>query len=521
MSNIQTTDTLIPARYQPNIRKDHYDVVIIGSGVGGLVSGLLLAKEGYEVCILEKNRQYGGCLQIFSRDKTILDTGVHYLGGLSPGQNLYQYFDYLGILSKLNLIKMNEDGFDLISYEDDHHVYPLAMGHDHFIDRLSTYFPNEVSALIQYTDALKSYCASFPLYSLQDDVRFSWDKLSVGLYPFIQNLTSDQRLRNVLLGNHPLYVLDRDRTPFYVHALISNSYIESAYKCVDGGGQIAHALVQAFKQAGGEIYNYAEVTSIEVDQKTIKSITINEHQQLSGRRFISNLHPATLASMMPSVSPLAHRLTDQMKYLSNSCSSLTLHLIFKEKAFPYLDHNRYHHYTQPGQDNRAGAAWPTGLYFFTPADSRCLPYASSIHIMTLIDYQEVAPWVNTMRIYPYASESRSAAYDEWKLQKAELIMQRAEQLYPGMRSATQSMIVTSPLSYRDYIHTPEGSIYGLMKDYTRPFSNQQSAHIRASNLYQTGQNTNLHGILGTTVSGFKTAMDFIGDHSLIKRVMQL
>ena len=71
---------------------EKFDAVIIGSGLGGLESAYILAKEGLKVCVLEKNRQFGGNLQIFVRDKAIFDTGIHYIGGLDKGQNLYQYF---------------------------------------------------------------------------------------------------------------------------------------------------------------------------------------------------------------------------------------------------------------------------------------------------------------------------------------------------------------------------------------------------------------------------------------------
>ena len=54
-----------------------YDYVIIGSGLGGLISAVILAKEGKKVCVLEKNNQYGGNLQTFVREKVIFDTGVH------------------------------------------------------------------------------------------------------------------------------------------------------------------------------------------------------------------------------------------------------------------------------------------------------------------------------------------------------------------------------------------------------------------------------------------------------------
>jgi all-trans-retinol 13,14-reductase len=97
--------------------KKEYDILVIGSGLGGLVSALVLAKEGLKVCVLEKNNQYGGNLQTFSRDKLIFDTGVHYLGGLSKGQNLNRFFSYLEIMDDLELQQMDEDGYDRISFE--------------------------------------------------------------------------------------------------------------------------------------------------------------------------------------------------------------------------------------------------------------------------------------------------------------------------------------------------------------------------------------------------------------------
>ena len=70
-----------------------YDVVIIGSGLGGLLCANILSKEGKNVCVLEKQHQFGGNLQTFKRDGKIFDTGVHYVGGLDEGQNLHQYYN--------------------------------------------------------------------------------------------------------------------------------------------------------------------------------------------------------------------------------------------------------------------------------------------------------------------------------------------------------------------------------------------------------------------------------------------
>src|ERR1035438_457983 len=107
-----------------------YDIAIIGSGLGGLVCGAILSMNGYKVGIFEKNRQIGGCLQTYSRDKTIIDTGVHYIGGLGEGQQLHQIFKYLGIADQLKLKQLDKDGFDYIGFADDDKTYKLAQGYD-------------------------------------------------------------------------------------------------------------------------------------------------------------------------------------------------------------------------------------------------------------------------------------------------------------------------------------------------------------------------------------------------------
>src|SRR5690606_155510 len=123
--------------------KDTYDAVIIGSGLGGLVSANLLAMEGLSVCILEKNQQFGGTLQTFSRDKVIFDTGIHYIGGLSEGQNLHHYFSYLGIMDELKLYPLDKDGFDMVTFDDDPTEYAYAQGYDAFACSLMEQFPEE------------------------------------------------------------------------------------------------------------------------------------------------------------------------------------------------------------------------------------------------------------------------------------------------------------------------------------------------------------------------------------------
>ena len=74
------------------------EAVIIGSGLGGLLSGAILSRAGYHVTILEKAAQPGGCLQTFTREGLRFDTGFHSVAGLEEGGPLERIFRPLGLM---------------------------------------------------------------------------------------------------------------------------------------------------------------------------------------------------------------------------------------------------------------------------------------------------------------------------------------------------------------------------------------------------------------------------------------
>jgi all-trans-retinol 13,14-reductase len=498
-----------------------YDIVIIGSGLGGLESAYILSKEGYKVLVLEKNRQLGGSLQIFVRDKAIFDTGIHYIGGLDEGQNLNQSFKYFDIMDKLHLHKMDLDGFDRISFDDDPIEYKHAQGYANFVEQLSQQFPKERDALKTYIKQIQEVCDYFPLYQLKlDEAPILGTKyLDINARDFIANITSDPKLQSVLAGSNPLYAGDGKKTPLYVHALVVNTYIESSYKCVDGGAQIERLLTKNIKAMGGEIRNYAEVTKIVEKDGIVTHVELKDGEKIEGKNFISNIHPATTMNILESTK-IKKAFSNRLQGLENSTSAFIVDIVLKPDTFEYRNNNYYHFKRNDVWSSMyfTGNSWPDSYCLFVPKSSRSDKYAESMSVLAYMQYDELKEWENSYATIPRNRGSRGEGYEEFKSNRAERLIDEVQKKIPTIRSVIKSYTVSTPLTYRDYIGARDGGLYGIAKDYHDPLRTFISPTTKIPNLFFTGQNLNMHGVLGVTVGAIRTCGVFVGQNYLIEKI---
>lgn len=499
--------------------KKQYDVVIIGSGLGGLVSAVILAKEGYSVCVLEKNNQYGGNLQTFVRDKTIFDTGIHYIGGLGEGQNLHQYFKYIGIIDHLNLKKMDENGFDMISFDDDKTEYPHAQGFENFIENLTQYFPEEKENLERYCQKIKAVCKTFPLYNLESQGKYDDEILMLNAKETIDSFTENEKLKAVLAGSNFLYAGIPDKSPFYVHALIVNSYIESSWRCINGGSQITKQLLKQLKKFGGEFFKHKEVTKIEVEDQKVNSVQMKDGTKVSGTFFISNIEPKTTLKMAGQENfrkPFFNRIQN----LENVLSAFSLYIVFKPKTFKYINHNYYHFksandvWTAHEYDENS---WPKTFMACMNLSKKDEEWADGMTFLTYMKYDDVKAWENTFNT-TFEENDRGESYDEFKAKKAEKLLKEIEKKFPGIKDCIKSVHTSTPLSYRDYIGGDGGNMYGYVKDSNNPMKTLIPNKTKIENLYLTGQSINMHGVLGVTVGAVITCSEIVGKEYLLEKI---
>ena len=498
----------------------NFDIVIIGSGMGGLVCADILGREGYKVCVLEKNKQIGGCLQTYVRDKVIFDSGVHYLGGLSKGQNLYQLFKYIGIMDKLKLQKMEHDVFDKILIENDPKEYVHSQGYENFIQQLLKDFPSEEKALRLYCDKIREVCDKFPLYNLRTggNINEKTSILEIDTKTFIESITDDKKLQAVLVGSNMLYVLQPEKTPFYVHAMILNSYIESAWKLMDGGSVIGKLMARNIREQGGEIHRNTEVTKILVEDGRVHAVQLADGTLVEGKFFISNMHPARTLEMTET-DLIKHAYRSRIKGLENSIGGFVLNIVFKKDVVPYVKHNIYYHKAGHiwNMANHTEENWPLCYAVFYSASSKSDTIADSITILAYMRYDEVKLWEKTFNTVSVKNQ-RGEDYDAFKKRKAEILLDCVEEKFPGLREHIKTYYTATPLSYRDYIGNDDGSMYGIVKDYKSPLKTFISPRTKLPNLYLTGQNLNLHGILGAAMSGLVTCTAFLGNENIIEKI---
>jgi len=499
-----------------------FDFVIIGSGLGGLQCAYILADHGYSVCVLEKNQQLGGCLQVFSREKALFDTGVHYISGLSEGQNLYQYFKYFNLMDSIKWKKLDEDGFDHISFDGDERSYRYAQSWQEFERTLIADFPQEKNAITDYGRTIRKVVNSFPLDKIEfSDVDHTDDAiLELSAKEFIDSLTENTKLRAVLGGSNLLYAGTAEKCPLYVHALVTHGYVLSAYRCVDGGSQIAKTLARSIRQKGGEIHRRKAVSSFKMEAKQLVAAVAEDGETFYGKNFISNIQPKMLMQFIGKKN-VQTSYYNRMQKLKNTLSSFCIHIVCKAKTFPYLNHNIYHHTTENvwAKPDYSEAEWPLNFMLSTPATTRSPQYAEGISIVSYMRYNEVKQWEDSHNTIVKPS-GRNASYEKFKDEKIEQLLKAVEKRFPNIRSCIQSIYATTPLTFRDYIGNDDGNMYGTEKDFRNRLTNFIQPKTKIPNLWLTGQYLNLHGMLGVTISSVVTCRQFIEPKKLLQKIKE-
>jgi len=503
--------------FKTNSKKLKKSVLIIGGGLGGLVCGAILSKEGYAVRILEKHTIAGGGLHTFKRNGVEFETGMHVISGFQPNGTLKRLFTYLGIDGQLQIKPANRDGFDHFHIAADGQTYKMAMGRENFVATLSAYFPDEKENIKRYIDRVYEICDSNALFNLRmpsANIYANMEATSITVNDFIASYTSNPKLQAVLAWNNTQYGGEKDKTPAYIGAFITQFYIEGASRFINGSQQLADALVDVIVQNGGEALTGNGARFIDIQDRSIQKVVTGKGQEFTADWYISAIHTSTLFALMD-VTKIQKSYHQRIDNIPNSYSSFKTFIIFQPKSFPYLNYTGYYTFDYDDVWNCAEYTsdnWPRGCMYITPPKTGNDTFAEKMIVTAIMNFDTVRQWENT------TTGRRGEDYRAFKKCCENKQLDMMEQIFPGFRSKIDHVFSSTPLTIRDYLGTKEGANYGTVKDGNNAAASFVSVRTKVHNLLLTGQCVNLHGILGVPVTAVATCGELLGLEQLLNKM---
>ncbi len=506
-------------------------VVIIGSGLGGLSCGVILAKNGYDVTVLEQGNQPGGCLQCFTRRGAKFETGMHFIGSASEGQTLDRIMRYLEVKKDVTLAPLDPEGYEVVSIGGQE--FRFANGREAFIKQMASYFPHQRTNLERYYDLVELLAGASSLHSLRDPNNPRMATLSLHRHTLkerkreqltansqlstyqlrtipevIGEIITDPLLAKVLVGNLPLYAAEKDKTPFSTHAFIMDFYNQSAYRFVGGSETAAASLVRTIEKYGGRIVLNHQARKIICDET--HAVAVDE---FPADYVISDAHPMRTLELVDS-KLIRPAFRERINAIPQTVGCFSVYLDFKKDTIPYMNSNYYGYLgdTPWGCEQYDEHSWPKGYLYMHFCQESNPKYATTGVILSYMQMSDVAQWADTMVGH------RGADYEEFKIERAERLLEVAGKSFPNLRSAINHYYTSTPLTYRDYTGTEGGGMYGVAKDVRMGVACRVPHKTKIPNLFQTGQNINSHGMLGVMVGTIVTCSELLTPERIYQQI---
>ena len=489
-------------------------VIIIGSGLGGLSCGYILQRNGYEVTVLEQGVQIGGCLQCFVRKGAKFETGMHFIGSAAEGQTMNRVMNYLGMSDDVHLSRLDTSAYDTVCLGGQRFCF--ANGKEEFVEQMSRYFPKEKDNLYRYIDIINRIASASTLNSLtseERDLAANTEYQTRSINEVLDSLFKDELLKNVLVGNLPLYAAELDKTPFSQHAFIMDFYNQSAFRVAGGSDAIALSLARSIQKMGGQVIARKKVSRIVCDDTHATGVETADGCFMSADYVISTIHPTRLLELLDT-KLIRPAFRTRINSIPNTAAGFAVYVKFKDGVMPYMNTNYYGYSgTTPWNcEHYTASEWPKGFLYMHMCHEDKARYARSGVVLSYMNMDDVAKWKGS------AIGHRGEDYEEFKRQHAERLIAEVEKHQPGFTASIDSYFTSTPLTYLDYTGTEGGSMYGVAKDITLGAGGRVPYRTKVPNLFLAGQNVNSHGMMGVIVGTIVTCSELVPAEQIYKQI---
>ncbi|MFH7014195.1 phytoene desaturase family protein [Flavobacterium sp. FlaQc-52] len=514
-----------------------YDAIIIGSGVGGLATGICLARAGQKVLILEQHYVPGGWSHSFTLNGQRFSPGVHYVGLLEEGASTNELYRGLGIANDLVFFRMNKKAYEHCLIGDK--TFNLPAGIDNLKETLSSHFPSEEKNINEYLSLVEKVSTELQLIP---KLQGWWQKITVpfrtkhfgkfALFPLKKVVgwhVKDPMLKavlNIQCGDHGL---PPNRACFPVHCSVMSHYFDGGYYPMGGGGGIVKAMTNGIKRHGGEIRVQQNVHKIIIEDKKAVGIELENGEKLWAKNIISNADPSITYLNLIDKEHLSNSLLKKLDKTKYSVTSLILFLtldidvtqfkIDSGNIWMMKDENDDANFEDlMNNDIAEGDSFPAVFISCTtlkdPASFNGRYH--NFEIVTYVNYEHLEDF-NGLEDY------HNEAYKIFKEKVTNKLMNNVEKIIPNAKQHIIQAELGTPKTNEFYINSTKGNVYGTEKTLNQvgPFSYKNKTEI--ANLFLCGACTLSHGVSGATYSGIAAAaliLECKSDDLLLKDVDQ-
>lgn len=516
-------------RYGKDKITGSFDVIMIGSGIGGLGAAAILAREGKKVLVLEQHDVPGGFTHTFSRKGLEWDVGLHYVGEVgNPRTVLSRLFQYITDGS-LEWASMGEV-YDRAVFGD--FTFDFVTGKEALRDKLVAAFPSEKTAIDGYLKLVletsgkaRSFFGQKALPGLVGRVAYpfmakpflKWADRTT--FEVLSSLTQNRELIGVLATQYGDYGLPPRQSSFAIHALVARHYFQGGYYPVGGSSRLAEAIIPVIEATGGAVAVKACVEEILVRAGRAWGVRLTGGEEIMAPTVISDAGALnTFAKLLPSGE--RPRFQSRLQTVRASCAHVCLYLGFNANAAA-LELPRYNYWVFPDYDHDGNierfmkdqnAPFPVVYISFPSAKDPSWedrhPGTSTVEMVAVAPYEQFQPWEQTRW------KKRGEGYEKLKEDYTRRLMGELDRFFPHLKNHLKHSELSTPLSTRHFSAYEKGEIYGL--DHTPERFRQRWLQPRTpiNNLYLTGQDVVTDGIGGALFGGLLTASSVLNRNCL-------
>ncbi|MBU1118603.1 NAD(P)/FAD-dependent oxidoreductase [Patescibacteria group bacterium] len=468
-----------------------YDAIIIGAGLGGLVAGAKLAKEGKKILLIEQHNIPGGCATNFKRVGSSMDVGLHALDGMDDGDLKKEIFDELKVFGNVEFAKLPEfyrfvnERFDIVIPDNYKEAEKILISN----------FPKEKSGIKKFFSTILNYRKELKRMPTTGIKLYLQLPLFPLLYPgivltmkktveqFLDEITKNDDLKLILAANIGYYHDNPTTMAYSYFAIAQASYYSGGGHYVKGGSQkLSDYFAKFIKDNGGEVL---------LSHKVIKILTENnkavgiEYKKMSGdgidRAYgINIIANAAIPNVVNNLLPkeLNAGMKTKINKMEIAHSILSIYLFFK-KPVKELGNKYYSTFVaNPNVYTLKDVNFHVdhkdrGFTFvdYSQIDSQLAAPGKGVGVITTLDYLD--QW----------KELSETGYKNKKNEVAQIYIKRLNKLIPGIKDQIEYYEVGTPKTIERYTMNPQGAVYGFAQIPSQAGIKRMSQKSSIENLY--------------------------------------